>query len=141
MATMSEQSRGIPATWIEALRAIRADGHNVMGRRGGVLPQVYRALERRGLVVQSGVRSTVTPAGDALLGAPATWSVTFRNHLHDPRDPSDEPAYFRRESPGASREEAHAAGVAWAEDCGDCEAAAVEEVEGPLSAPGQAVPQ
>lgn len=77
----------------------------------------------------------VTPIGEA----PPLWSVLFLNRLYMPG--SDEgPMHFRREFPGATAADAHAAGVAWAEDCGDCEAAPVEEVEGPLSAPGRAVP-
>ena len=80
----------------------------------------------------------VTPIGEA----PALWSVTFRNHLHRADDPSDEPAYFRREFPAATREEAHAAAVAYGLDTGDCSPVEdVAEVEGPLSAPGRAVPQ
>jgi hypothetical protein len=55
------------------------------------------------------------------------------NHLHDPADPADEPAFFARTFPGRSAEEAHAAAVAWAAEAGDCSpSGGVEDVEGPL---------
>jgi hypothetical protein len=61
------------------------------------------------------------------------WSVTMANHLHNPRDPSDEPAFFHREFPGATREEAYAAAVHYGDDVGDCSpSGGVEDVEGPL---------
>jgi hypothetical protein len=137
---VSAAAKPLPPTWLDALRAIERDDFNPLGRAGsGVEVSVGRALLRRGLCERKGARMPLTAAGCAVLDAAdgPSWGVEMLNHLHTPSDPDDEPAFFRREFRARTREEAHAAAVAFGEAAGDCSpSGGVEDVEGPLWAAG-----
>lgn len=77
--TTTTKAKPLPASWLNALRAIAANDYNPMGRAGGVNTSVFRALEARGLVERKGVRMPLTAAGRALLASldPA-WGIAAR---------------------------------------------------------------
>lgn len=135
---MSAATKPLPASWLNALRAIAANDWNPMGRADGVHSSIGRALLARGLCERKGARMPLTLDGRALLasldagGAPV-WLVPLRSLVPD--DDGGGTGNFTRIFAGVTAHHAHEVARVWCEAEGDCEVLAVEDVEGPLDVP------